>query len=335
MAMGANNSFTVTAYLNGHSGPAEIAPKTFKKRAYTFKFPENKNGRFDVTIAGYEEEERFLTVSPPEAMQAGAQPPENPELPEDHPTLGDIFSLYQPYIANISAYEPIYFLVGTDPEESKFQLSLKYRLFNPEGSLSKKFSWLQGIHLGYTQTSFWDLKSDSAPFEDTSYKPELFFLSDNFKTRPGWLEGLFLQTGIRHESNGRGLEFSRSTNYAYVKPYLIYYNPRSQLGFHLSPKILYYFHNDDDTNPDLADYRGYVDIEAKFGKAEGFVLTSHLRPAKEGVSFQADLSYPISNLINNNFDLYLQLQYTNSLAESLLDYQDRTETLRVGFSIVR
>ena len=44
----------------------------------------------------------------------------------------------------------------------------------------------------------------SAPFEDTSYKPELFFISPNLKNRPSWMHGLFFQTGFKHESNGLG-----------------------------------------------------------------------------------------------------------------------------------
>lgn len=94
-------------------------------------------------------------------------------------TYDDMFSLYQPYLENISAYEPIYFLVGIDPSESRFQFSFKYRFLNPRFSVVKRYHWIQGFHLAYTQTSFWDLKERSQPFKDTSYKPELFFLTPN------------------------------------------------------------------------------------------------------------------------------------------------------------
>ena len=225
--------------------------------------------------------------------------------------------------------------MGTEPQKSKFQVSFKYRLLNPEGSLVKDHAWLQGLHFGYTQTSFWDLASDSAPFEDTSYKPELFFVSPNIKFRPAWMKGFFLQTGLQHESNGRGGDLSRSTNLAYVKPGFIFYDPASQYGLQIAPKIWTYVGNDDDTNPDLDAYRGYFELDTKVGKANSFVLGSYFRWADRGASLQLDLSYPIHHLLRDNLDLYFHVQYENALAESLLDYTRRSQALRLGFSLVR
>ena len=131
-------------------------------------------------------------------------------------TYDDMFSLYQPYLENISAYEPICFLVGVDPSESRFQFSFKYRFLNPGLSLVKEHQWIQGFHIAYTQTSFWDLDARSQPFKDTSYKPELFFLTPNLLKRDFGVGRIFFQTGYQHESNGREEDFSRSTNYLYL-----------------------------------------------------------------------------------------------------------------------
>jgi len=254
---------------------------------------------------------------------------------EAYISLDSFFTLYQPYIANIAAYEPIYFLAGTDPKNSKFQIGFKYRFLNPEGSLSKRNSWLKGFHFGYTQTSFWDLSSSSAPFEDTSYKPELFFLTANKRFRPSWIQGFFIQVGLQHESNGRGGDFSRSTNFAYIKPILIFYSPRSKWGLQVAPKFWTYVNNQEDTNGDLYRYRGYFELETKVGKADSFVLGSFIRYADKGLSVQADLTYPLHALLKFNFDLYFHAQYASALAESLLYYRNRTSALRLGFSIVR
>jgi outer membrane phospholipase A len=319
--------------FKGH--PLSLERDRFFKKEYQFQIPVELIGRLHVSVAGYSQAQGVLVVREASADASFVSSAESMKATEIYPTLGSLFTLYQPYIANISAYEPIYFLVGSNPEKSKFQLSMKYRLFNPEGTLSKRHTWLQGFHFGYTQTSFWDLHSDSAPFADTSYKPELFFLTTNFRQRPHLLQGLFFQVGLQHESNGRSGKFSRSTNYAYLKPYFIYYNPRTKLGLQFSPKLLVYINNDETTNPDLPDYRGYFELEAKFGKADSFLLTSNLRLAERGPSLQVDLSYPISNLLGNNFDLYLQIEYSNSLAESLIDYRQRDQVVRIGISIVR
>ena len=271
-----------------------------------------------------------VSPEPPVARTGTGEPPKPSDV-----SLESLFALYQPYVSNFAAYEPIYFLVGADPEESKFQISFKYRFFNDDNPLAVEYPWVKGLHLGYTQTSFWDLASDSAPFEDTSYKPELFYLSSNIAQRPFWLKGLFFQTGIQHESNGRGGDYSRSTNIFYIKPMFILYGDASRLGFQLAPRIWTYVNNDDDTNPDFADYRGFFDLELRFGKAGGPVLGSNFRWADKGASVQADFTYPLNHYFLRNLDLYLQAQYVNALAEDLIDYQKRRQTFRLGIAIVR
>lgn len=252
-----------------------------------------------------------------------------------YPSLDAMEQLYQPYLVNLLPYEPTYFLMGVNPEDSKFQLSFKYRPFDEDGSLDEFLPWITGTHMAYTQTSFWDLKSDSQPFEDTSYKPELFLLSKNLD--PGWpgIKGLFMQSGVQHESNGRGGDLSRSSNFVYLKPTFILYNKVSQLGLLVAPRLWVYSGNDDQMNPDLKHYRGYFDLQVKAGHADGLVIDTHTRWAKHGASIQVDGTYPLDRFFNKNLDLYLQVQYTNSLAESLLHYQDRVHTLRIGFALVR
>lgn len=249
-------------------------------------------------------------------------------------SLDSLFSLYQPYLANISAYKPMYFLMGTDPKNSKFQISFKYSLLSPQGPLAEKYPWAKGFHFAYTQTSFWDLRSASFPFEDTSYKPEFFFLTNNILSDGPDIKRLFLRTGFQHESNGRGAESSRSTNFLYVSPIFIIYDAETQIGFQIAPRLWAYAANDDSTNSDLHDYRGYFDVELKVGKADGPVVDTLLWWAKEGGSVELNLTYPLSSF-TRSFEVYLQAQYVNALAESLLNYRDRTEAFRLGFAIVR
>jgi phospholipase A1 len=254
---------------------------------------------------------------------------------ETFQSLDSLFAQYQPYIGNISPYEPVYFLVGANPENSAFQFSFKYRFFNLESDLVQKYPWMEGFYLAYTQTSFWDLKSDSKPFEDTSYKPEIFFLSKNIDPAVRVKRRLFIQTGFQHESNGRDEEDSRSTNFAYIKPIFIFYHEPTRLGVQISPKVWTYVSNDDDTNEDLYKYRGYFELEIKTGKFDNFVMISSLRSAQKGNSVKIDLTYPLHQYIFKNLSMHLHVQYTNSLAESLLHYQDRLRAVRIGFTIIR
>ncbi|MCF8069010.1 MAG: phospholipase A [Desulfobacterales bacterium] len=253
---------------------------------------------------------------------------------ERYQELNELSVLYQSYLGNIAAYEPIYFLAGTDLSKSKLQFSFKYRFFNPEGSWNQSHPWLKGFHFAYTQTSFWDLKSDSQPFKDTSYKPELHFLSSNIDILDYNISRFFIQTGFQHESNGKAEDDSRGINMFYLKPIFISFNDNSLFGFEIAPKLILYLSNESE-DKDIEDYRGYFDLEMKFGKMDNFLLGSHFRWAREGGSMQLDLTYPISKSLLENLNVYLHIQYTNSLAENLLNYQDRTEAFRIGFSFIR
>ena len=312
-----------------------LSPGTFRKKAYTLSLPTDLQGVVRYRLGGFPGSEGVIIARGPEPVVAGQAAVAEAQVPDRNQTLTGIESLYQSYSENFSTYQPTYFLAGTDPEKSKFQISFKYRLFNPSGSLSRDFGWLKGFHLAYTQTSYWDLDSDSAPFEDTSYMPELFYMTDNIRWRPSWMEGFIVRTGLQHESNGRGGDFSRSTNYLYVKPEFVFYHRPTQLGLMISPRFLAYFNNNDDSNPDLDAYRGNAELEIALGRAHSFVVKTNLRFAEEGTSVQTDLTYPIHRLLSDNLDLYFHIQYSNALAESLLNYRERVEAVRIGFSLVR
>jgi outer membrane phospholipase A len=245
-------------------------------------------------------------------------------------------TLVQSFIDKLSVYKPMYFLLGIDPglEQSKFQFSFQYRLFNPDGFLAQQAPWIGGFHLGYTQRAIWDLKDESIPFEDTSYMPELFYLVPKIDLQMDRVSAFGIQGGVQHESNGEGGDDSRSTNYLYVKPIM---------GIHLAgpyhlkvaPKVFTIFANEDETNPDLVDYIGYVDLELGVFNPGGLALNSHLRWARRGATVQLDLSYPMTRLLSRNLNLYLQAQYFSGYAETLIRYNERSNAFRLGVAIVR
>ena len=264
--------------------------KTYFKQLYSLRLPDNMDGQLVMKITGIEVPPLVIYAIEPEGQKSSL-------AEHSYPTLDSLFTLYQPYAKNASAYEPMYFLAGTELSKSKFQISFKYRFIHPQTVLAKRFPWVSGLHFGYTQTSFWDLESDSAPFSDTSYKPELFWLSDNYlSSSSGLFKGVFFQGGIQHESNGRGGDTSRSTNYLYGQPIFVFYSDRSKLGLQVAPKLWAYVHNDDITNPDLMDYRGYFELEAKAGFADSMVVGSTLRWARQGWINSTGLLLPAAQI---------------------------------------
>jgi outer membrane phospholipase A len=295
----------------------------FRVLNYRLELPQSLTGEIRVTTALYPEIEfSIISVKSSEFDKAS------------YKTYDSMLHLYQPYLENLTPYKPIYFLIGTDPRESKFQLSFKYRILDNDSRTGQKYPWLKGFHFGYTQTSFWDLKSESIPFKDTSYKPEFFFISPNIMTPEYKKYRFFMQTGLQHESNGRDDEESRSTNFLYIKPMFLCFADKRPYGLLISPKIWAYVNNEDETNRDLYKYRGYFELEVAVGKADSFLLESSFYRGSKGGSVIVDFYYPMHKIFTN-FDIYFQAQYTNALAESLLNYKERNESFRLGFAIVR
>ncbi len=240
------------------------------------------------------------------------------------------------YAYRFSSHEPMYFLFGDEAPAAKFQLSMKYRLLNEEGPLASKFPALKGVHVAFTQRSLWAITDVSSPFFDTSYLPELLFQSLAPRMEPrGGLRWVGWQAAFQHESNGRGGADSRSLNYFYFRPLLVWGDVD---GWHLllRPKLIAYAGDLGDENADIRRYRGYGEARVVLtqGNRLSLSLLGRTGSGFEKGSLQVDLSYP-TVFLRGNFAMYLQLQYWSGYGESLLDYNRRSEAVRAGFSLAR
>lgn len=232
--------------------------------------------------------------------------------------------------------EPMYFLVGGhDPRSARFQFSFRYRIFDDQGVVAETFPVARGLYFGFTQTSLWDLSSDSKPFRDTSFRPSLFYrwmLSN--PEGGGWVS---LSGGYEHESNGKDGVNSRSIDTLFLRAEARYYfdfgDGRTYLG--IAPKVWTYLDKTD--NPDIAGYRGYGELGMRLGRDDGLMLSTLLRRGTQDKnSTQFDLSYPLRQSVFSGVGAFLHLQYFNGYGETLLDYKaPRSSQLRLGFSLVR
>ncbi len=231
-------------------------------------------------------------------------------------------------------YEPMYFLVGgNDPVSARLQFSFRYRLFDDHGVMGENFPIVRGLYLGFTQTSLWDLQSDSKPFRDTSFKPSLFYrwrLKD-----PDGGSSVALSGGYEHESNGKDDDESRSIDTLFLKVEGRHYfdDERTYLG--IEPKVWTYLDRSD--NPDIARYRGYVDLGLRLGRDDGLMLSSSFRRGTAGkMRRQFDLSYPLRRSVFSGVGAFAHLQYLSGYGETLLDYDQYSDPqVRIGFSLVR
>lgn len=243
-------------------------------------------------------------------------------LPEEEPAL--------------SANEPMYIVAGArDGLDARFQLSFKYRLFDARSLPARLAPALGHLHVGYTQTSLWDLHRDSKPFRDTSYRPSLFWQGRVGDGGAGnGIAPAFLRGGYEHESNGRDGERSRSIDTLFLQPAWRrdFADGRTLL---FAPKFYAYLERDD--NPDIGRYRGYADWLLRYGDEAGWVLSARLRRGSSGHgSAQLGLSHPLRDPLFSRVGGFFHVQLFSGYGETLLDYDvKRDPQLRIGFSIVR
>ncbi|HYG25252.1 MAG TPA: phospholipase A [Verrucomicrobiae bacterium] len=315
-----------------------VQPGTFARVEYQFSLPANATN--DITVRVREVPGMLITYS------AAA---DNTETPVPVQSGGLVYFLrgrgdaanarnYEPnqfFKEHISGHEPLYFLAGTKTPNAKFQISFKYRLLNEHGWLAEAAPLLGGLHLAYSQTSLWDLDSRSAPFFDSSYRPEVLFSKEEvFRSAQGFFT-LDVEGGVQHESNGRDGADSRSLNIAYLRPRFTF-GSGDGLQLSLAPRAWVYV-GDLSDNPDIEDYRGYVDLRAVIGWKRGLQVSALGRlgdDSRDG-SVTVDATYPLMQPPYGALSLYLHAQYFTGYGESLIGYRERTEQFRAGISLFR
>jgi outer membrane phospholipase A len=233
-------------------------------------------------------------------------------------------------------YEPTYFAIdpGWDgaPVNTKFQLSFAFRLF---GSTNTDNTVLrpEGLYFAYSQTSFWDLQSESKPFYDSSYRPEIWW----HQQMPdfSFAHNLGVEPGIGHESNGRSGVDSRSINHVFVR-FLGEWR-KEDLILTASPRVRAYIEESD--NPDIQRYRGYVDLVGSLRKVNSWELRATARVGSEfdRGSLMLELSHPTNAWTGDWLKGFFYVQSFTGYSETLLSYNKNTPQPRIlfGFAITR
>lgn len=308
-----------------------VAPGAFAQVDYSFRLPPEIVGPAVLEVKALGAQPVMFSVQEPE-MSAAAGEPSNRARQEAASQAAHETALRRStrLLPGIEAYEPVYFGLGASGGfNAKFQLSFKYHPFD-----------LWPFYLGYTQTSLWDLHSSSYPFRDTAYRPAIFYLNDHAwisadgHLRFGW------QAGLEHESNGRAGSDSRGINTAFVRPRLEW---RFSDGVRLavSPKIYGYLEKSD--NPDIADYRGYADLQIGL-LSDDWRFTAVVRKGTAGTkgSIQVDAVLPLrvtdellARVGVNGVNGYFFVQYFDGWGETILDYDLKLPAqFRAGLMVV-
>jgi len=318
--------------------PADIMipPEGFRRARY--RLPEGDEFALDgaiLSIPAWSAQQITIALraTPVAQLPQAEITPTQPAAPEATPPPSDR-SAGNPFLANLSAYEPIYAVYGPGTDsEARIQISFKYQLFGTRRAEGLPRSWRDGLHFAFTQRMFWDLDADSSPFRNVDYQPELFYLTPSATLANGI--SLSAQGGIRHESNGRDGPASRSINSVYVAPMAAI-----PLGggyrFSFAPRLSF-FVGDKSDNPDIRRYRGNTTLFMEVGEDDGLRLSTSTRfnfGSGKG-AFSTDLSYPLPRLLGGGPDFYLFGQSFVGYGENLLDYNRRMTRFRIGVALVR
>lgn len=318
--------------LQGSKGDLSVPAGGFVRLPLVFALPVEANGHVVLEINQPVRARAALEIGAAEVADAD---PAGEAALGAVPALRAASRLKRYYADHFSGHEPMYFVFGGEKPAAKFQLSLKYRLLNDDGPLARNIPALRGLHLAYTQRSLWDITSDSSPFYDSSYMPEVLYESlaaDTGKHRG--FHWLGYSVGVQHESNGRAGNVSRSLNILSFRPTFAF-GDLDGWRLILRPKFFAYLGSSSENN-DIKRYRGYSEFRAIFGKNNrlSVSVTGRIGDDFDKGSAQFDVSYP-TEFLSGNFATYLLAQYWTGYGESLLNYDQRSSTVRFGVALSR
>jgi phospholipase A1/A2 len=323
MRMDTGPSAAIVEFMPDAAQTVTVEPNGFRQVILKGTVPADSIGTATLSTTGFASNPLMIVVNRPPAPEAAAvQMTPTTELVDKPPPLG------------VSAYEPVYFIVGANGGvNAKFQISLRYQLFDDKGAIARRVPWLDDLYFSYSQTSLWNLDDLSKPFRDSSYRPRLFYSNyDLGRVADGRIR-LGIEGGVAHESNGKdGLE-SRSINLLYARPTLTFGDPEGK-RLYIAPMMYHYLEREE--NPDIASYRGNVDLLVGYGRKSGWDFWGTFRKGNDSNygSVELNVSYPLSRLSGGDLNGWVLAQYFTGYGEGLLDYNRKLDAqIRIGLAV--
>ncbi len=229
-------------------------------------------------------------------------------------------------LPSFGIYKDNYFIVGTNAFEkptqsnsdAKFQVSIRHRLTN------SILPFKTYLFLTYTQKAFWDVFKESFPFRDLNYNPTLgvgkALVRDN-----RFLGTLAFQ--FEHESNGKDGEDSRSWNKVSFATYFMI-DDRWTLQTKAWVPIV-----DGGNNKDIVRYSGWGLMALDYSSPGKKYNIGCLVTKRGGVNLNANIILNASVRLFSDDNQYLFVEYYNGYGESMLDYKQYRQRIRLGIVI--
>jgi outer membrane phospholipase A len=243
--------------------------------------------------------------------------------------------------SSFKSYRPNYFGYtvrhsNSDNEgQIKFQLSLKYEVRQASD-----------VYFAYTQKSFWNIQQSSAPFAESDFSPEVFYLlrredPDNVIR--------YVQFAAQHESTGEDGSGSHGWNIFYIEPTFVFLKDRLVI----TPKLWFpppwSKSKGASDNQDIFKYYGYGQLSLVFrsrivgqhsfmyrhGREDfyGFQYQWDIRPDEFGCFFDRMHDRPCDPPGAWNPQFFLQIWH--GYGENLKHYNVSTSSIVLGISAIR
>lgn len=330
-------------------GKTLVPGNGFLKNNYSLELPSDASGYVNFTVDAFDTSPAlFMAQAAGDMVQPSPVGTTEPSTPEEEALLekrldADRVNVLRAY--TLMPHKPNYILLASnnssgynpdpyreqyndptleiDDTEVKFQLSIKMPL------AVGLFDDRMDIFAAYTNRSFWQLYNDdlSRPFRETNHEPEAWV-----QFRNDWkffgIKNSVNQFGFNHQSNGRGGALSRSWNRVFANFVFNYKN--FVVGF--KPWYRLPEDDDDDDNPDITDFMGHFEVTGAYKWKDhtvSLMLRNNLESGFEKGTLQATWSFPLWNYP------YLKgyVQWFNGYGESLIDYNQHSNSIGIGFAI--
>ncbi|OTA17838.1 phospholipase A [Xenorhabdus vietnamensis] len=174
----------------------------------------------------------------------------------------------------------------------------------------------------YTQRSWWQFsnKTESSPFRETNYEPQLFLAWLTDYEFAGW-HLREIEAGLNHQSNGRPEATSRSWNRLYAR--IMAQNGNWQVDFKPWYRLPESSRHDD--NPEMIRYMGHYRLKIGYIWGDSvFTAQGHYNWNNGYGSGELGWSYPISKHVR----VYTQLFC--GYGESMIDYNFKQTRFGIG-----
>ncbi len=222
-------------------------------------------------------------------------------------------------------YEDNYMVTGVplNKEINKGSADIKYQISFKQLLTRKTLPLDSYLFLTYTQTAFWNVYAASSPFAEINFNPGISLGKPVYNSKERLIGMAFLNA--QHESNGRDSIYSRSWNKIAIS-----FHARISDRINMSLEGWYPVRYKKD-NPDLMEYLGPGELNFSYNlEPKNLALELMLR---KGLNWEWKGAVKM-RLLYRPFEMRthrLTLEWFHGYGESLINYNNLSSMIRIGF----